>query len=73
MFFFLHFSPISNEQRMMKDALIILTVKDRDYFGISNQFVSECFISFEEIENGDPMEQRHLNLSRPNTTGSLHY
>lgn len=58
---------------MMKDALIILTVKDRDYFGISNQFVSECFISFEEIENGDPMEQRHLNLSRPNTTGSLHY
>lgn len=53
----------------MDNALLIFSIKDRDYFGISNQFVAECFISFEDIGKADPTEQIHLMLSRPNTTG----
>lgn len=51
--------------------MLILSVKDRDLFGISNQYVAECFITFAEIERSDGVQQIHLTLNRPNTTGSF--
>lgn len=49
--------------------MLILSVKDRDLFGISNQYVAECNITFAEIKCSDGVEQIHLTLNRPNTTG----
>lgn len=65
-------SPISREQRALKKAMIIFSVKDRDLFGISNQHVGEGFYLFEDIENSNSLDQKQLKLSRPRTTGSLH-
>lgn len=53
----------------MDNAVVVFSVKDRDLFGISNQYVAECFISFEEIARGDKTEQKHLKLSRPTSSG----
>lgn len=68
LFFYFH-SPISREQREIENALVIFNIKDRDLFGISNQYVAECFIPFAEIEHSNSTEQKHLTLNRPMTTG----
>lgn len=54
----------------MDESIIAFTVKDKDLFGITNQFVAECFMTFRDIVqlNGS-REQIHLKLSRPNNTG----
>lgn len=65
------FSPISKEQRAVENAMVMFSVKDRDLFGISNQYIADCFITFAEIEGIDRMEQKHLTLNRPTTTGFL--
>lgn len=49
--------------------MLILSVKDRDLFGYSNQYVAECYITFDEIKRSDGVEQKHLSLNRPNTIG----
>lgn len=49
--------------------MLILSVKDRDLFGISNQYVAECYITFAEIKRSDGVQQIHLTLNRPNTSG----
>lgn len=54
---------------MLKDALLMFTIQDRSLRG--NDFVAECFILLSEIENIDRMEQKHLTLSRPTTSGLL--
>lgn len=63
------FSPISREQQEIENAMLILSVKDRDLFGISNQYVAECYITFAEIKRTDGVQQIHLALNRPKTTG----
>lgn len=52
--------------------MILFSVKDKDLFGITNQFVAECSMTFQEIMllNGS-REQIHLKLSRPNSSGEL--
>lgn len=62
-------SPIGREQRSREDALIVFCVKDQNLFGMSNQFISECIISFKDIEESNKSEQKHLKLSRPKTSG----
>lgn len=52
------------------DALIVFTVKDRDLFGISNQYLAECFITMAEINGADRAEQKDLTLNRPHSTDS---
>lgn len=66
------YSPISREQKSIENALVMFSVKDQDFLGISNKYISECFISFEDIARSDRMEQIHLKLSRPSVTGLLH-
>lgn len=53
----------------MKNALIHFSVKDKDLFGISNQYIADCFVLFNEIGNYDKQQQIHLKLNRPSTLG----
>lgn len=63
---------LNPEQRYKKDALILFSVKDRDLFGMSNQYVAECFLSFKEIEDymQEGNSQIHLKLTRPKNLDS---
>lgn len=60
---------LTNEQRNMKDAIIMLSVKDKDYFGMSNQYVADGFVMFNEItdisQDSGSVKQMHLTLTRP--------
>lgn len=54
----------------MGTAIILFCVKDKDLFGITNQYIAECFLTFEDIEKmNNSCEQIHLKLSRPKNTG----
>ncbi|XP_052868103.1 protein unc-13 homolog 4B [Anopheles cruzii] len=59
----------SSEQRAIPNALIMFSIKDKDLFGMSNQYLAECYLSFQEIADiaGDTgkIEQKHLILTRP--------
>uniref|UniRef100_A0A8D8CI16 Protein unc-13 homolog D n=3 Tax=Culex pipiens TaxID=7175 RepID=A0A8D8CI16_CULPI len=64
--FVITFTP---DQRNVKDAIILFSVKDKDLFGMSNQYLAECYLSFNDIaditgESGK-IEQKHLILTRP--------
>lgn len=69
LFFFYPNSPISKEQRSIENALIMFCIKDQDLFGISNKYVAEGFVTFEQIARTGRLEQMHLKLSRPTVTG----
>lgn len=56
--------PLTSDQRKMKTALMVFSVKDKDLFGMSNQYLAECYLSFEDAENSGG-EQIHLRLNRP--------
>ncbi|XP_053660620.1 protein unc-13 homolog 4B [Anopheles marshallii] len=64
--FVITFTP---EQRSIPNALIMFSIKDKDLFGMSNQYLAECYLSFNEIADisGDSgkIEQKHLILTRP--------
>lgn len=62
-------SPMTSEQRSGNSNLVIFSIKDRDFFGITNTFLSECSISFGEIDQNNRREQKHLKLSRPTMAG----
>lgn len=55
---------LSPEQRSKSDALILFSIKDKDLFGMSNQYIAECFLMFKEIEEM-PDKQIHLTLTKP--------
>ncbi|XP_037921818.1 protein unc-13 homolog 4B isoform X3 [Hermetia illucens] len=56
--------PLTPDQLRMHTALLVFSVKDKDLFGMSNQYLAECYLSFEDIENSQG-EQIHMKLSRP--------
>lgn len=63
------------DQRNVKDAIILFSVKDKDLFGMSNQYLAECYLSFNDIaditgESGK-IEQKHLILTRPYRLGKI--
>lgn len=64
-----HYSALTSDQVRVKNALILFSVKDKDYFGMANQYIAEALLSFEEILNGSASEQLHLTLTRPNNLG----
>jgi BAI1-associated protein 3 len=51
----------------------MFSVKDKDYFGMSNQYLAESFISFSEIadvtSDSGKIQQIHLKLNRPKKLG----
>lgn len=52
----------------MDNAIILFSVKDKDLFGYSNQYIAECYVLFSDIPDIteiETLEQTHLNLTRP--------
>lgn len=71
------YRTLSNEQRSLKEAIIMFSVKDQDYFGMANQYVAEAFLSFKDIsditnDNGS-VKQMQLTLSRPRNEGKFKF
>jgi len=64
---------LTNEQRKLDDAIILFSVKDKDYFGMANQYVAEAFLKFSDIVDitGDSgsIKQLHMTLTRPQNEG----
>ncbi|XP_017052527.1 protein unc-13 homolog 4B isoform X3 [Drosophila ficusphila] len=61
---------LSEQQRSDKNSLILFSVKDKDLFGMSSQYIAESYISFADLEATPPGEQIMMNLSRPEYTDS---
>lgn len=54
--------------------MILFSVKDKDLFGMSNQYIAECYVAFKNVQPEDEdggREQIHLKLTRPTLTGNL--
>jgi hypothetical protein len=47
----------------------MFSVKDKDYFGMANQYAGDCFLAFEDIadisEDSGKIKQMHLPLTKP--------
>ncbi|XP_034829314.1 protein unc-13 homolog 4B isoform X2 [Maniola hyperantus] len=60
---------LTHEQRSITDGLILLVIKDKDMFSVSNTFVGEAYLHFSEIPDTpapiSSLPQQHLPLSRP--------
>lgn len=60
----------------MDEAIILFSVKDKDYFGMSNQYVADAFLMFKDIaditSDTGSIKQLHLKLTRPQNEGELH-
>lgn len=66
-------SAFSQEQRNLKDGLVLFSLKDKDFLGMSNQYIAEAYVHFSEIPESQSkltsIPQMHLLLSRPTLTG----
>lgn len=60
---------LTEEQASLQNALILFSVKDKDLFGMANQYIAEALLSFEAILNGSDGDQIHLTLTRPSNLG----
>ena len=52
----------------MQNSIILFSIKDKDLFGMTNQYIAECYITFADIMAYEG-EQIHMELSRPEYTG----
>lgn len=52
----------------MEDSLILFCVKDKDLFGMSSQYIAECYITFADLIASEG-EQILMSLCRPEYTG----
>lgn len=72
-FYILFRSPLSPEQKAVKDGLVQLVVKDKDMFSVSNTFMGEAYLHFSEIPATpapiSSLSQLHLPLNRPADIG----
>lgn len=57
----------------MNEAIILFSVKDKDYFGMSSQYVADAFMMFKDIaditSDSGTIKQLHLKLTRPQNEG----
>lgn len=66
-------SHLTEEQRANENAVVLFSVKDKDMFGMANQYIAECYLAFKDIctnEEDGSREQIHMKLSRPKITGA---
>uniref|UniRef100_A0A1I8PQW5 Protein unc-13 homolog 4B n=1 Tax=Stomoxys calcitrans TaxID=35570 RepID=A0A1I8PQW5_STOCA len=63
------FSIKLNDEQRIQNSLIQFSIKDKDLFGMTNQYIAECYISFADIMANEN-EQIHMELSRPEYTDS---
>ncbi|CRK88354.1 CLUMA_CG002131, isoform A [Clunio marinus] len=66
---------LNDEQRKLEEAIILFSVKDKDYFGIANQYVADTFLMFKDIaditSDSGSIKQLHLKLTRPESDESM--
>lgn len=66
---------LTDDQRRMGEAVILFSVKDKDYFGMSNQYVADAFLMFKDIaditSDSGCIKQLHLKLTRPQNEGEI--
>ncbi|XP_053963719.1 protein unc-13 homolog 4B isoform X1 [Anastrepha ludens] len=55
---------LTEEQLSHHNSLILFSIKDRDLFGMSSQYIAECYITFADLMANEN-EQIHMELSRP--------
>lgn len=60
---------LTEEQLRVKNSLLLFSVKDKDLFGMANQYIAETLLSLDTIQSGSAHEQIHLTLTRPNNMG----
>ncbi|XP_030568639.1 protein unc-13 homolog 4B-like [Drosophila novamexicana] len=61
---------LNSDQRLMEDSLILFSVKDKDLFGMTSQYIAECYITFADLI-ASKGEQIIMSLSRPEYTDSM--
>ncbi|EDW84880.2 uncharacterized protein Dwil_GK12905, isoform B [Drosophila willistoni] len=61
---------LTPDQKSAQDSLILFSIKDKDLFGMSSQYLAECYITFADLMAFEG-EQILLNLSRPEYTDSV--
>lgn len=62
----LFYSPLTEQQLSAEDTIITFTLWDPDYLGVVQNYMCECYITFQEIRAAQG-QQIHLNLIRPPT------
>lgn len=60
---------LTEEQLKVRNPLLLFSVKDKDLFGMANQYIAEALLSLETIKDGSASEQIHLTLTRPSNMG----
>lgn len=63
------YSNLTEEQLSNHNSLILFSIKDKDLFGMTNQYIGECYITFADLMANEN-EQIHMELSRPQYRGS---
>lgn len=78
-FTFFFFSPLTPEQRAQENGIVMFVVKDQDFMGMTNEFVSETFVHFNDIPSTQlendlgNVPQIRLKLTSPKTLGNTHF
>lgn len=76
-FYFIFYvcSPLTPEQRAEKNALVMFIIKDQDFMGLRNEFISETFVHFKDIPSAQAedqftcLPQIKLNMTVPKSLG----
>ncbi|XP_028898430.2 protein unc-13 homolog 4B isoform X3 [Zeugodacus cucurbitae] len=55
---------LTEEQLSKHNSLILFSIKDKDLFGMTSQYIGECYITFADLMANEN-EQIHMELSRP--------
>ncbi|XP_044739455.1 protein unc-13 homolog 4B isoform X2 [Chrysoperla carnea] len=65
---------LTPEQRNCNNGLIMFSIKDKDFLGMSNQYICEAYYHFKDIpdtpESLESLPQQHLALTRPHKLDS---
>lgn len=75
-YFFIFFRPITSEQRIVPDALLLFIMKDQDFYGAKNDYMAEAYVRISDatrVEKGVYAKQIHLKLNRPFNLGNYFF
>jgi len=70
---------LTPEQRAQENGIVMFIVKDQDFMGMTNEFVSETFVHFKDIPSTQlendlgSVPQIRLKLTSPKSLGNVHY
>lgn len=79
MFYLFICSSLTPEQRAVENGIVMFILKDQDFMGMTDEFISESFVHFKDIpstklENDlGNIPQIKLTLTTPKSLGIIHY